>query len=89
MRLASHLQRTEAEARQTVSLDEFYRWMAFDELVGLGHRAENHQAAIIGTFICRAMSGGKVKPEDFLRDVPEWWHEGETLVDEFRKAFRR
>jgi hypothetical protein len=89
MRLASHLHRTEAEAKRTVSLDEFYRWQAFDELEGFGSKAENQQAAVIGAHICRSMSGGKLEAKHLLRDVPEWWHEGETLEDEYRKAFGR
>jgi hypothetical protein len=76
MRLASHLHRTEAEAKRTVSLEEFYRWKAFDELEGFGRKSENIQAAVIAASICRSFGGGKVKADDFLREDPEWWSDG-------------
>jgi hypothetical protein len=88
MRLALALGMTEGEAKRRIPLDEFYRWMAFDELEGLGSKAESFQAAVIGAAVCRSFGGGKVKAEDFLRDEPEWWSEGATFVDELRKVFR-
>lgn len=89
MRLALALGMSERQCKKEILPDEFYRWVAFDELEGIGRKAENIQAAVIAAAICRASGGGKAKAKEFIRDEPEWWHEGETLADEFRRAFGR
>lgn len=88
MRLAALLGATEREAKQRVSQDEFYRWMAFYAVEPWGRNAETLQQAKIGAAVCQAW-GASRKAEEFVTADPAWWRERESSGDEFGDELQR